>query len=159
MFPSSYYPEVTTTLPPKNPNTPAAGPVNTLCPKCGTATSGQSSCCGRGGSWFKKCGDSGDDNFAHTWFEGTTACKPTRKHIVIRLFIACKKKCSVGLSVCASRERSHYALHILRRKPHHAGRRPGEHRVSQMRHSKVRPIQLLQSWRFLVQEVRRFRRR
>ena len=46
------------------------------CPKCGTAKkSGKRSCCTRGGAWFKKCGDPGDTNFAHTWFEGVQACK------------------------------------------------------------------------------------
>ena len=54
-----------------------------MCPKCGTRKSGQSSCCGRGGSWFEKCGDSGDDSFAHTWFEGITACKTKSKRVCI----------------------------------------------------------------------------
>ena len=160
MFPSSYYPEVTTTLPPKNPNTPAAGPVNTLCPKCGTAKSGQS-CCGRGGSWFKKCGDSGDDNFEHTWFEGITACKTKSKRVCIavdihkhRLPCTCMFNALVSLFILS---RSNH--HVAAEKPQHTGCRSGEHLVSQMRHQEVRSIQLLRSWRFLVREVRRFRRR
>ena len=47
------------------------------CPKCALNKQGQSSCCPRGGSWFKKCGHVGDPNFAHTWLDGIEACKPT----------------------------------------------------------------------------------
>lgn len=32
------------------------------------------SCCARGGAWFKKCGDPGDPDYDHTWFEGIQAC-------------------------------------------------------------------------------------
>ena len=53
---------------------PSAG--SHLCPKCGTTKiSGKLSCCARGGSWFKKCGDPGDASIDHTWFEGVQACK------------------------------------------------------------------------------------
>ena len=46
------------------------------CPKCGSITqSGKRSCCARGGSWFKNCGDAGDSNAGHTWVEGIQACK------------------------------------------------------------------------------------
>ena len=45
------------------------------CPKCGATTDGKISCCFRGGTWFRKCGDFGDANFDHTWFEGIQACK------------------------------------------------------------------------------------
>ena len=46
-----------------------------VCPKCGTTKkSGKLSCCARGGSWYKKCGNPGDSNFAHTWGEGNQAC-------------------------------------------------------------------------------------
>ena len=49
---------------------------SSVCPKCGNIKkSGKSSCCARGGSWFQNCGDAGDDNFGHTWLEGTLACK------------------------------------------------------------------------------------
>ena len=52
-------------------------PTPITCPKCGhNTTSGQSSCCFRNGTWFEKCGDVGDPNFEHTWFEGIQACKP-----------------------------------------------------------------------------------
>ena len=47
-----------------------------VCPKCGTAKkSGVSSCCARGGSWFRSCGDARDTKFNHTWVEGIQACK------------------------------------------------------------------------------------
>ena len=46
------------------------------CPRCGTiAKSGQMSCCGRGGSWFKSCGGAGNTKLQHTWYEGIQACK------------------------------------------------------------------------------------
>ena len=47
-----------------------------VCPKCGTTKkSGRRSCCARGGSWFKNCGDARDPNFDHTWPEGIRSCK------------------------------------------------------------------------------------
>ena len=45
------------------------------CPKCGATNLGKLSCCFRGATWFKKCGDVGDPNFEHTWFDGIQACK------------------------------------------------------------------------------------
>ena len=46
------------------------------CLRCGTiAKSGKSSCCGRGGSWFKNCGGTGKKKLRHTWYEGIQACK------------------------------------------------------------------------------------
>ena len=33
------------------------------------------SCCGRGGSWFKKCGSVGNTRLQHTWYEGIQSCK------------------------------------------------------------------------------------
>ena len=51
--------------------TPAASPK---CRKCGRILkTGKFSCCARGGSWFKKCGDD-DGRFDHTWSEGVQAC-------------------------------------------------------------------------------------
>ena len=49
--------------------------IGRICFKCGTIKkSGKLSCCARGGSWFKNCGDSGDSKFEHTWVEGVQAC-------------------------------------------------------------------------------------
>ena len=46
-----------------------------VCPRCGTIKkSGKLSCCGRGGSWFKKCGGAGNAKLEHTWHEGIQAC-------------------------------------------------------------------------------------
>ena len=46
------------------------------CSKCGIAKkSGKFSCCARGGSWFKNCGDAADSKFDHTWAEGIRACQ------------------------------------------------------------------------------------
>ena len=42
----------------------------------------KTSCCVRGGDWFKQCGDVGDSNFDHTWTEGVQACK-----LLTRLFL------------------------------------------------------------------------
>ena len=50
------------------------------CPKCGVAkSSGKSSCCARGGAWFKNCGDPGDPNFDYTWYEGIQSCTKKSK--------------------------------------------------------------------------------
>ena len=65
--------------------TPAATKttITSACPKCGTiAKSGKSSCCGRGGSWFKSCGGAGNTRLEHTWYEGINACK-ARAHFRI----------------------------------------------------------------------------
>ena len=45
-----------------------------VCPKCGANKSKKRSCCFRGGTWFKKCGEENDSKFGHTWDEGTQAC-------------------------------------------------------------------------------------
>ena len=63
----------TTTLP-LNMMTSTKG--SPLCLKCVTVKrSGESSCCARGGAWFKTCGDTSDAKFNHTWAEGIQACK------------------------------------------------------------------------------------
>ena len=47
-----------------------------VCLKCGiTKKSGKMSCCGRGGSWFGKCGSAGNTKLGHTWHEGLESCK------------------------------------------------------------------------------------
>ena len=62
--------ETTTTI---SRNLPSA---TTACPRCGAKNdSGKSSCCGRGGSWFKNCGPPGDKDVDHTWLEGIEACE------------------------------------------------------------------------------------
>ena len=53
--------------------------ISSVCSVCGTMVkSGQSSCCGRGGSWFKNCGGAGNSNLDHTWYEGMKVCKKAR---------------------------------------------------------------------------------
>merc|ERR1719506_1195424 len=50
--------------------------ISSVCSKCGIiAKSEKNSCCGRGGSWFKSCGGTGNTRLQHTWYEGTQACK------------------------------------------------------------------------------------
>ena len=50
--------------------------ISPVCPKCGAiAKSGETSCCSRGGSWFKTCGGFGNARYHHTWYEGIQACK------------------------------------------------------------------------------------
>ena len=47
--------------------------ISSVCPTCGTIGKlRKRSCCGRGGSWFKKCGNAKLD---HTWYEGIQVCK------------------------------------------------------------------------------------
>mgnify|MGYP003341261771 CR=1 FL=1 len=51
-------------------------PISSICHKCGiVAKSGKVSCCGRGGSWFGKCGRAGNGKVAFTWYEGVQTCK------------------------------------------------------------------------------------
>ena len=54
---------------------PAVAPTNSFaCARCAAVKrSSKYSCCVRGGSWFKSCGNNGD--FDHTWAEGLQACK------------------------------------------------------------------------------------
>ena len=50
--------------------------ADSVCPTCGTIDkSGEMSCCGRGGSWFRHCGSSGSRKRHHTWYDGIQACK------------------------------------------------------------------------------------
>ena len=48
-----------------------------VCPRCGVASSGQVSCCGRGGAWQGACGPRGSAEFEHTWGDGVKACETT----------------------------------------------------------------------------------
>ena len=56
--------------------TAAAAPkVIPVCSKCGTVKkTGKLSCCARHGAWYENCGEPGDTDFDHTWFEGIAAC-------------------------------------------------------------------------------------
>ena len=47
------------------------------CFKCVRTSKGKITCCGRGGSWYGKCGSPGDTEFDHTWDEGQQACLPS----------------------------------------------------------------------------------
>ena len=49
--------------------------TTSVCSKCGAIQkSGKTSCCGRGGSWFRNCGSAGNSKYDHTWSEGIRAC-------------------------------------------------------------------------------------
>ena len=64
---------------PRAETSPSVKIRSVRCSKCGTTKkSGKHSCCARGGSWFKNCGDDGDAYFDHTWAEGIQACKGFR---------------------------------------------------------------------------------
>merc|ERR1712032_1477254 len=46
------------------------------CSKCvPIKKSGKTSCCGRGGSWFRNCGSVGNTRLDHTWYEGIQVCQ------------------------------------------------------------------------------------
>ena len=86
------------------PILPAEAPIATSpslvsssnrCAKCGTIKkSGKRSCCARGGTWFKNCGDGGDTKFGHTWAEGIRACKDFPSSLCRQVIIR-----NVGVSV------------------------------------------------------------
>ena len=59
----------------KTPPVATTTTVSSVCPKCGIAKSGKSSCCGRGGSWHTSCGSAYNTRLQHTWYEGLHACK------------------------------------------------------------------------------------
>ena len=53
--------------------------ISPVCLKCGSVKkSKKMSCCARGGSWFGKCGDSGE----HTWSQGFEACRASSKVVM-----------------------------------------------------------------------------
>ena len=60
--------------------TKTATTITPVCRKCGTIRkSGKSSCCGRGGSWFRNCGSAGNAKNSHTWYEGIQVCKARKR--------------------------------------------------------------------------------
>ena len=65
------------------PTTPSASEISIKrCPKCVTVKkSGRLSCCARGGAWFQQCGDPGDTEFDHTWYEGIQVCQGFEKSV------------------------------------------------------------------------------
>jgi len=82
--------------------------ISSVCSKCGTIKkTGISSCCARGGSWFEDCGDAGDDNFGHTWFEGIQSCKVTTAPAITKAISSVCSKCGTikktGISSCCAR--------------------------------------------------------
>ena len=71
--------------PSTNAGMPTAAPPKE-CPKCGIIKkSSISSCCARGGAWFRKCGDAGNLNFDHTWGEGIQACKARASSLMVEV--------------------------------------------------------------------------
>ena len=73
---SLFFTDVTLATDPPPLTVPANPSTGKACPECGVnKKSGKRSCCIRGGAWFNKCGDPGDKNFEHTWFEGIEACE------------------------------------------------------------------------------------
>jgi len=65
-----------------------------VCPKCGTVgKSRRSSCCGRGGSWFRDCGSAGNKKRGHTWSAGIRACKTRGKKVAWSKKAVGEKKC------------------------------------------------------------------
>ena len=56
---------------------------NSECVKCVINKDGKQSCCSRGGTWFKNCGDPGDTKFDHTWVEGIQACKGDENSVLV----------------------------------------------------------------------------
>ena len=56
--------------------TPTSKEEDVTCAECGVLQEdGKLSCCAPRGSWFDKCGNPGDTQYKHTWFDGTKACE------------------------------------------------------------------------------------
>ena len=69
--------------------------VSPVCLKCGIIKkSGKTSCCGRGGSWFRNCGGAGVSKLRHTWYEGIQTCKtrPQSKAVIEQYLNATQEK-------------------------------------------------------------------
>ena len=65
------------------------GTTSPACSQCGTIGSpSKLSCCGRGGTWFKDCGTTGDASYGHTWSEGIQACAAPKAAIGMPLHAA-----------------------------------------------------------------------
>ena len=61
-------------------------PVRVLCLTCGTIKkSDKLSCCARGGSWYGKCGGTGNTKHEHTWAEGIQACSAQQPNVAVEL--------------------------------------------------------------------------
>ena len=45
------------------------------------------SCCSRGATWFKNCGDLGDTKFDHTWADGIGACEGFASSVSVKVEI------------------------------------------------------------------------
>ena len=73
---STYYSLNTNTNQPDTTVTNSTASTQESCPQCGVMTTGQSNCCGKGGSWHRQCGPKGSPR-PHTWGEGLAACVPT----------------------------------------------------------------------------------
>ena len=58
------------------------------CLKCGIIKKSRiSSCCARGGAWFKKCGNTADINFDHTWIEGIQSCNTFASSTLVEVHV------------------------------------------------------------------------
>ena len=133
-------------------NAAATTTIGPICFKCGsTKKSRKLSCCARGGSWFKNCGDNGDSKFEHTWVEGVQACKKTRlteckdinDRADLRVF-ACSPRLLFFIDKCL----------YVHTSSHNDNRNANPFDMLQVRHhQEKRETQLLCSWWFLVQEL------
>ena len=89
----------TTIAKPPTTNAKTTMRMRSICTRCGTEKlSGELSCCASGGSWYNKCGDTGDANFDHTWSEGIEAC------------VTNPEKCIAGLSKCVVKHNDFEAI-------------------------------------------------
>lgn len=87
----------------RKPTTTPANAVSFACPKCATIKkSGKTSCCARGGSWYRNCGSGGNSKFGHTWSEGIRACKKRKTAIDQRLHAPQQLNTSTGAGVTPS---------------------------------------------------------
>ena len=74
--------------------------ISSACLKCGIIKkSGKTSCCGRGGSWFRTCGGAGFAKHRRTWYEGiqTYKVRPQSK-AVIEQYINATQENGIGSS-------------------------------------------------------------
>ena len=141
----------------------------TTCPKCVTNDVGTRTCCARGGSWYRTCGEKGDSKAEHTWDEGMRACQGELMGVertsnwILTVVVRQGLQHLLLLCVCyrSARVRTCDARTHARNNCGHNTRRYSRHshleQMSQVRHQQCRQAHVLLPQRRLVQELWRSR--
>ena len=133
-------------------STPVKGKLPAACSKCGTTETGESNCCGPGGTWFGQCTIGLHPNFDHTWTEGSEACKSKRICAAFKFCFFWTMDALVVYTL-SDLHLPHILLPCVRRKGYNAGWQWSKGWVLQMWHHQDGHTELLCSWRSMAQEL------